>query len=130
MVKAPSGGALTSVKGGLAPPGSDGKIQIRGGTFEGDNINYGYGAPFLQIYGGTFSTNPSKYSGKNHAVFGTADGKYTVKPQAEAAAKITSGSLDAHYSNLSDALSTVKDGDTLTLLKDYSGPVTLLADSN
>ena len=68
--------------------------------------------------------------GKDYVVYGTADGKYTVKTQAEAEAKIESGGQEAYYTTLSDAVSAVKDGETVTLLKDYSQTVSLTANSN
>ena len=132
VISAPAGGALITNRGGVSVPGDAGIVQIRGGTFEGEQLlsGTGGGAAFLQIYGGTFSTNPSKYSGKNYVVYGTADGKYTVKTQAEAEAKIESGGQEAYYTTLSDAVSAVKDGETVTLLKDYSQTVSLTANSN
>lgn len=130
-VKAPAGGALVTALCGIALSSSEQRITIRGGTFEGDQIIHGVIDPFLlQIYGGTFTTNPSEYCGKDHVVFGTADGKYTVKSQAKAEAKIKSGSQEAYYTSLSEALSAVKDGETVTLLKDYSQPVTLSKNSS
>lgn len=129
-VKAPAGGALIAVLNGMSLFPSEQRITINGGTFEGDQILYRGGNYFLQIYGGTFTSNPSGNCGENYVVYGTADGKYTVKAQAEAEAKIKSGSLEAYYTDLSEALSAVKDGETVTLLKDRSQPVTLSKNSN
>lgn len=129
-VRAPAGGALIAALNGMSLFPNEQRVTINGGTFEGDQILYAGGKYFLQIYGGIFTSNPSYNCGANYVVFGTADGKYTVKPQAEAEAKIKSGSLEAYYTDLSEALSAVKDGETVTLLKNRSQPVTLSTNSN
>ena len=129
-VKAPAGGALVKTLYGIALFPSEQRITIRGGTFEGNQIIHGGQNPFLQIYGGTFTTHPSKYCAKDCVASGTADGKYTVTSLAGFEAKIKSGSQEAYYTNLSVALSAVKDGETVTLLKDHSKPVTLSKNSS
>ena len=53
------------------------------------------------------------------------DGDSTVK---NAVAEVTSGGTTTQYADLSAALSAAKDGDTLTLLKDVTGDVTVTID--
>ena len=53
------------------------------------------------------------------------DGDSTVK---NAVAEVTSGGTTTQYADLSAALSAAKDGDTLTLLKDVTGDVTVTSD--
>lgn len=119
--KAPEGGAILS---------NIIDTSIEGGTFEGRLYGKGSGGRYLTIKGGTFTDKPLQSNlVTGYVLYGSGD-RYTVKPQADAAAKITSGSSEAYYTTLSDALSTVKDGETVTLLKDYSQPVTLSANSN
>ena len=129
---APEGGALITNNRGFGP----GIVKIESGNFEGEKIIHNDpGTEFPQISGGTFTTIPDTYDLKDYhnganAVFGTADGKYTVKPQAEAVATITSGKAVAYYTELSAAVANVKNGETVTLLKDHSQSVTLTANSD
>ena len=119
--KAPEGGAILS---------NIIDTSIESGTFEGRLYGKGTGGRYVTIKGGTFTDKPLQSNlVTGYVLYGSGD-RYTVKPQADAAAKITSGSSEAYYTALSDALSTVKDGETVTLLKDYSQPVTLSANSN
>ena len=122
--KAPEGGAIFSNRGsGLTA------AKIGGGTFEGKLHGLLSDSFGFQINGGTFTDKPYKNDLViGYVLYGNGD-RYTVKPQAGAAAKITSGSLDAYYATLSDAVSAVKDGETVTLLADYSGTVTLSKNS-
>lgn len=127
-IKAPDGGTLLYSRNSIGP----GIVKIQGGTFEGSQIAVNGGRYMPTISGGTFTTIPDTLymEDAGSVAFGTADGKYTVKPQAEAVATITSGKAVAYFTDLSTALSTVRDGETVTLLKDHSQPVTLSANSN
>ena len=129
---APEGGTLIYNQNSISP----GTVTIEGGTFIGKEIIHNDPGPeFPQISGGTFTTIPHSsdlkdYRKGTYAVFGTADGRYTIQPAADAAAKVKSGNQEASYKNLSDALANVKDGETVTLLKDHNQPVTLSKNSN
>lgn len=125
---APDGGTLIYNKNSIGP----GIVKIQGGTFEGSQIAVNGGRYLPTISGGTFTTIPDLLymQDAGSVAFGTADGKYTVKPQAEAVATITSGKAVAYYTELSAAVANVKDGQTVTMLKDHSQPVTLSVNSN
>ena len=126
--KAPEGGTLIYNKNSIGPE----IVKIQGGTFEGSQIAVNGGRYLPTISGGTFTTipDPLYMQDAGSVAFGTSDGKYTVKPKADAVATITSGKAVAYYTELSAAVANVKDGQTVTLLKDHSGSVTLSADSN
>lgn len=131
-VRAPEGGTLIYNRSSVGP----GIVKIEGGTFLGEKIIHNDpGSEFPNISGGTFTTIPDysdlkDYRNGTYAVFGLADGKYTIQPAADAEAKVKSGNQEAYYTNLSDALAVVKDGETVTLLKGHSQPVSLSANSN
>lgn len=129
---APDGGTLIFNQNSVGP----GIVKIEGGTFTGEKIVHNDPGPeFPNITGGTFTTIPDPtdlkdYRNGTYVVFGTSDGKYTIKEAADAVAKVKSGSLEAYYTELSAAVANVKDGQTVTLLKNHSQPVTLSATSN
>jgi uncharacterized repeat protein (TIGR02543 family) len=125
---APDGGTLIYNQNSIGPE----IVKIQGGIFEGSQIAVNGGRYLPTISGGTFTTipDPLYMQDAESVAFGTADGKYTVKPQAEAAATITSGKAVAYFTELSAALANVKDSQTVTLLKDHSQPVTLSANSS
>lgn len=125
---APDGGTLLYNKNSIGPN----IVTIQGGTFNGSQIAVNGGRYLPTISGGTFTTipDPLYMQDAGSVAFGTSDGKYTVKPKADAVATITSGKAVAYFTELTSAVANVKDGQTVTLLKDHSGSVALSADSN
>ena len=98
-------------------------VNISGGTF-GDLI-YKEGSKFV-ITGGTFATVPNlDLLADDYAIY-KEDGKYVVKADDGNATLSKNDSVmigDTGYDTLTEALSDVKDGDTVTLLKNVAGDV-------
>ena len=67
--------------------------------------------PNVEIYGGTFTADVSKYATANRTVMKNSDGTYTVS-----VAKIG----DQGYSTLKDAVDAAKENETVTLLDDVT----------
>ena len=68
--------------------------------------------PNVEIYGGTFTADVSKYATANRTVMHNSDGTYTVS-----VAKIG----NQGYSTLKDAVDAAKENETVTLLHDTEG---------
>ena len=114
-----------------------GKIEVTGGTFKANGNNaaikaYGWNntnkkedtfteSDKVSVSGGTFSSEvKSEYCADGFAPKANSDGTYGVKINENMVAEVldAQGNTVGAYDTLADAITAVKDGETITLLKD------------
>ena len=111
-----------------APEGNAAKVKISGGTVNGDLYTLGYSSSTgtsteindpakaaIEVSGGTFKTNPSRYLVESFSATQKADGTYGVEMAYLAKVGETS------YYTMEDAINAqTTSGDAITLLRDYT----------
>ena len=80
------------------------------------------------IYGGTFSSDVSKYLAPSSNITTDSNGNWVVAPLTEENAVASVGGK--YYNSLSAAIAEAKDGDTVTLLKDNETTDTIVVSEN
>ena len=123
-----------------------GKIEVTGGTFKANGNNaaikaYGWNntnkkedtfteSDKVSVSGGTFSSEvKSEYCADGFAPKANSDGTYGVKINENMAAEVldAQGSTVGAYNTLAEAINAAGNDDTVTLLKDVTENVTILA---
>ena len=120
-----NGGTFTGVQGAVSA--SVGYFEINGGVFKAPE-----GVPALKgaektgnpiIYGGTFSSDVSKYVAENAAITEGPDGTFTVNELDE-----TNGVAEVggrYYASLQNAVDNAGKGETVTLLQDTAEDIVI-----
>ena len=112
-------------------------LVIKQGTIDGEistkNLSSA-GTTGISITGGTFSSDVSKYIAPGYVCNPSGD-SYIVEPlrQENATAMVTGDSGMTYFETLTDAIAAANDGETVTLLKDFtttgiSGTIIIPAD--
>ena len=120
-----SGGTVNGNVESVSYDGAEGKlakVKITGGTVNGTLSTKRYNnatAPSkdmatIEVTGGTFSNDPAKYVVEGSAVNKNTDGTFGVEKAY--LAKIG----DTSYYTMDEAFQAVKEGETITLLRDYT----------
>ena len=116
-----------------APEGNAAKVKISGGTVKGDLYTLGYNSSTgtsteindpakatIEVSGGTFSADPSRYVVENFAATKNVDGSFGVaqaQPQAQPIAQVG----ETSYNTMDEALEAqTASGGAITLLRDYT----------
>ena len=95
-------------------------------TITGGLVKAGENVPALNVVapgtmtanGGTFSSDVTEYLGAGRIIKENSDGMFVVESDQVASITGANGEVRKTYSSLSGAFSSVKDGETVTLLKD------------
>ena len=95
-------------------------------TITGGLVKAGENVPALNVVapgtmtanGGTFSSDVTEYLGAGRIIKENSDGMFVVESDQVASIAGANGEVRKTYSSLSGAFSSVKDGETVTLLKD------------
>ena len=123
-----SGGTVNGDVESVSYDGAEGKlakVKITGGTVNGTLSTKCYSnatasskdMATIEVTGGTFKENPTKYVVEGSAVNTNADGTFGVKQQEQQElAKVG----DTRYYTMDDAFQAVKKDETITLLRDYT----------
>ena len=107
---------------GYAVDRSNGTVNISGGFYEGSTADLYGTASYIKVTGGVFKHSPVSYVDQTkYAIVSYTDGThenwYTLAPAVAINTTTTTGTS---YPGLAEAVAAAQDGDTITILKNFT----------